>query len=89
MVVALDLILVLMALSILNYKTFTPTQVRAMEQYQRNEYGSVVFPTLYSFQKAVFEESLTGSWIKNKLSFLLLEPGNPPAKEPRRTYRAG
>src|SRR5436309_1911025 len=78
-----------MVLSILNYKTFSPTQVRAMEQYQRNEYGSVVFPTLYSFQKAVFEESVTGSWIKNNLSFLLLGPGNRPTREPRRTYRVG
>lgn len=75
--------MVLMGLSILNYKTFSPTQVRAMDQYQREEYGSVVFPTLYSFQKAVFEQSVTGSWIKRNLTFLLLEPGiHPPRHSP-------
>lgn len=66
--------MILMALSILNYRSFTPTQVRAMEKYQRDEYGSEVFPTLYTFQKSVFQDSLMGKWIKNNLAFVLLDP---------------
>ena len=73
--------IILVVLSMLNYRSFTPTQVHAMEKYQRDEYGSEVFPTLYTFQKTVFVESLSGSWIKHHLDFLLLEPSPPPAKE--------
>jgi hypothetical protein len=29
---------------------------------------------LHTFQKAVFEDSLTGPWVKNHLGFVLLDP---------------
>ena len=71
--------MILMALSLLNYRSFTTTQVHAMEKFQRDEYGSEVFPTLFTFQKSVFQDSLMGKWIKNNLSFLMLNPSpNPP-----------
>jgi hypothetical protein len=70
--------MILMVLSVLNYRSFTTTQVHAMEKYQRDEYGSEVFPTLYTFQKSVFQDSLMGKWIKTNLSFLLLEPSRGP-----------
>jgi uncharacterized membrane protein required for colicin V production len=76
--------MILMTLSILNYRSFTTTQVHAMEKFQRDEYGSEVFPTLYTFQKSVFQDSLTGAWIKNHLSFLLLDPSPTPAGAPYR-----
>jgi uncharacterized membrane protein required for colicin V production len=76
--------MILMALSILNYRAFTTTQVHAMEKFQRDEYGSEVFPTLYTFQKSVFQDSLTGKWIKNHLNFLLLEPSPGPRSADRK-----
>lgn len=69
--------MILVVLSILNYRSFTATQVHAMEKYQRDEYGSEVFPTLYTFQKSVFQDSLMGKWIKSNLSFVLLDPPPP------------
>ena len=52
-----------------------------MEKYQDDLYGSNYFPTLHSLQATVFERSLTGSWIKENLSFLLIKPTEPEHKE--------
>jgi hypothetical protein len=64
----------LMSLSLLNAREFTPAELKAIDQYEEEAYGAHVFPGLHSLQTEVFENSLTGSWIKQDLSFLLITP---------------
>ncbi len=67
--------ILLIGLALLNARAFTPAEVRANERYQMEAYGSSVFPTLYNLQQMIFEQSLTGSCIKNNLGFLLINSG--------------
>jgi uncharacterized membrane protein required for colicin V production len=69
------------ALALLNARYFNPTEVRAMEAFQNDVYGSNFFPTLHTAQEVVFEKSVAGSWIKQNLSFLLINPTQPEKKE--------
>jgi uncharacterized membrane protein required for colicin V production len=73
--------MLLAALALLNARYFSPTEVRAMEKFQDDVYGSNFFPTLHTLQSTVFERSLTGPWIKDHLSFLLIKPTEPENKE--------
>jgi hypothetical protein len=65
------------ALALLNARYFSPTEIKAMERFQDDVYGSNFFPTLSTVQRTVFEKSISGSWIKQNLSFLLIKPTPP------------
>jgi len=78
-VVRLSCIL-LAALALLNARYFSPTEVRAMQQFQDEVYGSNFFPTLHTVQASVFDKSLTGPWIKRYLGFLFIKPTEPEDK---------
>jgi hypothetical protein len=69
--------MLLAALALLNARSFSPAEVKAMEVFQDATYGSHFFPTLHTAQAAVFETSLTGPWIKQGLGFLLINPSEP------------
>jgi len=69
----------LVGLALLNARYYSPEQVKAEEKFQNEVYGSTFFPTLSSVQATVFERSLTGPWIKENLSFLLIKPTQPEA----------
>ncbi len=73
--------MLLAVLALLNARYFSPTEVRAMEKYQNDLYGSNYFPTWHAAQETVFEKSLAGPWIKQNLSFLLIKPTQPEKKE--------
>ena len=67
----------LIGLAILNARHFTSTEVKAMQKFQDDVYGSNFFPTLHTMQAGVFERSLTGPWIKENLGFLLIKATDP------------
>jgi uncharacterized membrane protein required for colicin V production len=73
--------ILLAVLALLNARYFSPTEVRAMERFQDDVYGSNFFPTLQSVQATVFDKSLTGPWIKQNLGFLLIKPTEPEKRE--------
>ncbi len=73
----------MVGLALLNARSFTPGEIKAMEQYQVDAYGSAVFPTLRNFQQLVFENSVTGSVIKQNLGFLLINSVPPAPSEPQ------
>lgn len=73
--------ILLAALALLNARYFSPTEVRAMEKFQDDVYGSNFFPTLQSVQASVFDKSLTGPWIKAHLGFLFIKPTKPEDKQ--------
>ena len=74
--------MLLMALALLNARSFTPAELKALDQYQEAAYGSSVFPNLHSFQAAVFERSLFGPWIQQDLGFLLIAPTEADQVQP-------
>ena len=73
--------MLLAALALLNARYFSPLEVRAMEKFQDDVYGSNFFPTLHSLQATVFDKSLTGPWIKQNLGFLLIKPTEPDKRD--------
>jgi len=75
--------ILLVGLALLNAREFSPLEVKAMEQYQEDNYGSQIFPGLHSLQVAVFERSLVGSFIHDDLGFLLISPTETSQKQPK------
>jgi uncharacterized membrane protein required for colicin V production len=75
--------ILLAMMALLNARYFTPKEIKDMEKFQDDVYGSNYFPTLHSIQAVVFEKSLAGPWIKDKLSFLLIKPTQPENKQLR------
>jgi uncharacterized membrane protein required for colicin V production len=73
--------ILLVGLALLNARYFSPAEVRAMQKYTDDVYGSDFFPTLHSVQEAVFEKSASGSWIRQHLGFLLIKPTEPENKQ--------
>ena len=66
--------ILIMGLSLLNAREFSPSELKAIVKYQEENYGSHLFPGLHSLQVVIFEKSLTGSFIKDDLGFLLISP---------------
>ena len=73
--------IMLTAMALLNARYYTPAEVRAMEKFQDDVYGSNYFPTLHTVQSVVFEKSLIGGWIKSNLDFLLIKPTEPDRRQ--------
>jgi hypothetical protein len=73
--------ILLAALALLNARYYNPAEVKAMEAFQNDVYGSNFFPTLHTIQSTVFERSFTGVWIKENLGFLLIKPMQPEEKK--------
>lgn len=72
------------AVALLNARQYTPAEITADQKYQNEVYGSNFFPSLYEIQSQVFNKSMTGPWIKNQLSFLLIKPTTPENKQLQR-----
>ena len=67
----------LAALALLNARFYSAAEVKAALKFQNEVYGSNFFPSLQTVQSQVFEQSISGPWIKNQLSFLLIKPTVP------------
>jgi hypothetical protein len=78
--------MLLIALALLNARTYTPAQIKASEKFQVDMFGSNLFPTPHTVQSWAFEKSLSGPWIKQGLGFLLINP--PVADEPAPQWHA-
>jgi uncharacterized membrane protein required for colicin V production len=69
----------LMSLALLNARYFSPAEISAYNKFQQDVYGSNYFPGLSALQQDVFEGSLSGSFVKKQLEFLLITP-TPPSQ---------
>ena len=69
--------MLLVLLALLNARAFTPAELKHINQYEEETYGTDIFPTLHNMQEVVFRNSLTGSLIKQDLAFLLIQPTGP------------
>lgn len=73
--------ILLTALALLNARYFSPAEIRRSDKLQNETYGSAMFPTLYTVQSTVFEQSFIGPYVKEYLGFLLIQPTQPENKE--------
>mgnify|MGYP002401829631 CR=1 FL=1 len=64
-------------LALLNARHYSTAEVKAMQKFQNENYGSNFFPTLSSLQDDVFLHSFLGKQIKDHLDFLLIKPTPP------------
>jgi Colicin V production protein len=62
------------ALALLNARQYTTAQIEASNNYQDRWYGAHFFPDLFNVQNQVFKKSLTGPYIKDYLSVLMIKP---------------
>lgn len=74
--------MLLVGLALLNARAFNPAELKAMDKFQQDNYGSDLFPGLHNLQVAIFDNSLTGSFIKQDLGFLLIASTEPDQREP-------
>jgi len=75
------------ALALLNARLYSDAEVRAMQRFQREMYGSNFFPTLSTLQKEVFEASWIGPQVKRYCQSLLIRPTPPGGKDLRKARR--
>ncbi len=73
--------ILLACMAVLNARYFTPEEVHAAEAFQNDVYGKNYFPTWHTAQAVVFEKSVSGSWIRDHLGFLLIKPTKPENKQ--------
>lgn len=73
--------IIIAVLALLNARYYRPEEIKAMDLYQKDVYGSDFFPTLSTVQRQVFQDSFIGPYIKTNLSFLLIRPTIPEHKE--------
>lgn len=73
---------ILMAgLALLNARLYPAGEIKAMQKFQNDNYGSQFFPTLQTVQEQVFAKSLIGPQIKRHLGFLLIRPTPAETKQ--------
>jgi uncharacterized membrane protein required for colicin V production len=75
--------MVIVALALLNARSYSSDEMTAELKYQNDNYGSQFFPTLQTIQGQVFKKSIAGPWIKSNLAFILIKPTAPEKKELR------
>ncbi len=68
------LCILLALLALLNARYYSTAEVKAMNKFQNDNYGSNFFPTLSSIQDGVFRESFLGKQAKEHISFLFIKP---------------
>lgn len=67
-------------LALLHAKYSTPAQRAAFAKMQRDNYGSISFPTIDGLQQSVFYESYSGQLIRTNLALVLIQPAGPGIK---------
>jgi len=69
--------IMLALLALLNARLYRTAEIKAMEKFQNDNYGSQFFPTLSSVQAEVFENSFIGPQVRKYMSFLLIKQTYP------------
>ena len=72
--------IILVLLALMNARQYTQQEIQSQNAFQETNFGAIRFPTLISFQSAVFERSFTGSMARNYLSTYLIRPTVPEEK---------
>jgi uncharacterized membrane protein required for colicin V production len=71
--------ILLCLLALLNARYYSAEELRRMQKYELEVYGSNFFPGLNTIQQSVFTKSFTGPYIQKNAADLLIKP-TPPEK---------
>ena len=69
--------IVLVVMSFLNARIYTPAQLEASRQMQIKEFGSTLFPTITSMHFTVFKNSFCGPFLDKAFGWAVLQPVKP------------
>ncbi len=69
--------MLMVALAVLHSRYISPEQLASEAKAQRENFGSISFPTLGLFQQTVFQHSATGRAVKKYLNEQLIVPTHP------------
>jgi len=72
--------IILVIMAFLNARYYTPQEIRANEQFQDENFGSIRFPTLMDVQKEVLNDSFMGRMVRDYLPATLIKPTSPEDK---------
>jgi uncharacterized membrane protein required for colicin V production len=75
----------LFVLALLHAKYSTPQERERIAKLQRDNFGSVSFPTYDEMQYSIFYKSASGNLIRTNLSLLLIQPVAPGPDRPANT----
>ena len=78
--------IVFLLVALLHVSAQTASQRQQAIKYQKDNYGSVFFPTLGLINDDVFNNSISGRWIGQNLSFLLIAPSTPAAPSAKHAH---
>ena len=70
----------IVVLALLNARYYSPEEIQSRDAFQERNYGSHFFPTMYGFQKEVFERAWVGKLPSRHASFLLIRRTAPEEK---------
>lgn len=70
------LCILIFSLSFLHAKYISDAERAATAKMQRDNFGSISFPTIGSLQQSIFYESYSGQFIKRNLKEQLIQPAN-------------
>lgn len=72
--------ILLAVLAVLHARYFSPQELAAQARMQRENFGSITFPTLGAVQQSIFDKSITGRFIEKYLSAQLIASTSPRAR---------
>jgi uncharacterized membrane protein required for colicin V production len=75
----------LFVLALLHAKYSTPAERERIAKLQRDNFGSISFPTFDEMQYSVFYKSASGNLVRTNLSLLLIQPVPPGPDRPANT----
>ena len=71
---------VIVVMAMLHARQYNADEIRADDAFQEQNYGSIRFPTMYSFQKQIFGVAWTGKLARQHAPFLLIRQTAPEEK---------
>jgi uncharacterized membrane protein required for colicin V production len=70
----------IVVLAFLNARYYSPEELQADVNFQKNNFGDIRFPTLATLQNEVFTQSFFGTATRDFVPFLLIPPTPPESK---------
>jgi len=79
----------LFSMALINARLYTSQELQNMAKFQQDNFGSVSLPTIGTFQRSVFLESMVGKLVKDKAEPVLIEGTAPREIKGRASGKKG
>jgi hypothetical protein len=71
--------IIIIFLALMNARAVDPQREAELQRIQRDNFGSISFPTFGTIQSEIFNKSYTGKFVRQHLEHLLIKPTPPDA----------